>query len=128
MPRNLKSLLCLLLVPCLTVVATVWVPGQVMPPKPSKPKIYSPMPGPESPGFFDGDRVTSEKSMMVDPGVALKLCVAQGDLRINGWSRDEVRVFVKNGRKFRLKALEKSVESGKVERAPIISRTTRSGR
>jgi hypothetical protein len=72
-----------------------------------------PTPGSETPGFFHGDGVTSEKSMLVDGSVTIKLCVAEGSLKINGWRRNEVRVFVKNGRKFHLKALEKSAESGK---------------
>ena len=107
----------LLLVPCLAAIAATGALGQgkdekVKPPKTPK-TVHYPLPGPEAPGFFNGDGVTSEKLMMVDPGVAIKLCVAEGDLRINGWRRDEVRVFVKNGRHIRMKALEKAVESGK---------------
>ncbi len=52
--------------------------------------------------------------MIVDANVLIKLCVAQGDLRINGWNRNEVRVFVKDGRQFRMKPLEKSADTGKV--------------
>ena len=86
------------------------------PPKAKEPKATElpPTPGAEPPGFFNGDNFTTERSMVVDPGVAIKLCVAQGDLKINGWQRNEVRVFVKHGRKFTLKPLEKSAESAKV--------------
>ncbi len=118
MSRNLKDFFCLLLVLCLTGAMAVAAFGQDKEkeklPKPPKAKIYPPVPGEGTPGFFDNDGVTSEKSMVVDANVAIKLCVSHGDLKINGWRRDEVRVFVKDGRKFRLKALEKSAETGKV--------------
>lgn len=119
MSRNLKDFFCLLLVLCLTGTAAISAFGQgkdkdKLPKEPKPPKIHTPYPGEGSPGFFDNDGVTSEKSMMVDGNVAIKLCVSQGDLKINGWRRDEVRVFVKDGRKFRLKPLEKSAETGKV--------------
>ena len=102
---------------CLTAAFAAGTLGQEKPPKlprAPKPKVYTPVPGNETPGFFDGDGETSEKSMVVDANVAIKLCVAEGDLRINGWHRNEVRVFVKNGRQFRMKPLEKSAETGKV--------------
>jgi hypothetical protein len=116
MSRNLKDLFCLLLVLCLTGTLAVssFGQGKDKTPKPPKEKIHPPIPGEGTPGFFDNDGVTSEKSMMVDGNVAIKLCVSQGDLKINGWHRNEVRVFVKDGRKFRLEAREKSVETGKV--------------
>ncbi|HUR96534.1 MAG TPA: hypothetical protein VMZ26_00570 [Pyrinomonadaceae bacterium] len=113
----MKNLFCLLLGLCLTVGFAVGTFGQVKPPKvlkDPKPKIYPVPPGHETPGFLDGDGETSEKSTMVDASVAITLCVAQGDLRINGWHRNEVRVFVKNGRQFKMKPREKSPETGKV--------------
>ena len=117
MLRDLKSYFCLLLVLCLAGIFVAGAFGQEKPPKlPKTPstKIRTPPPGAESPGFFNGDRVTSEKSIIVDANVAIKLCVAEGDLRINGWRRNEVRVFVKDGRPFTLQPLEESAETGKV--------------
>lgn len=116
MSRNLKDLFCLLLVLCLSCAAGVGTlaQGRDKAPRPPKEKMHPPVPGEATPGFFDNDGVTSEKSMIVDANVAIKLCVSQGDLKINGWHRNEVRVFVKDGRKFRLEAREKSAESGKV--------------
>ena len=122
MPRNFLNSFCLLVVLCLLAVA---VGAQVPPPTPvpdkklpkePKVKIYAPPPGHGAPGVFEGDDddVTSEKSMIVDANVAVKLCVSHGDLKINGWRRNEVRVFVKGGREFKLKPLEKSATSGKV--------------
>lgn len=115
MSRNLKSCFSLALVLCLTCTFVVSTFGQgAKPPKDPKVKVYPPVPGNEAPGFFDNDRVTSEKAMAVDPNVAIKLCVSHGDIQINGWRRNEVRVFVKDGRKFKLKPLEKSSENGQV--------------
>ncbi len=55
---------------------------------------------------------TSEKSIAVDKNVNLKLCVTQGNLKINGWNRSEIRVFVKDGAKFSFQTLEKSKQTG----------------
>jgi hypothetical protein len=90
--------------------------AQVKPPKEPKTKTPAPFPVPGSttPGFFHTGDETMEASKAVDPAVTVKLCVSQGDLKINGWNRNEVRVFVKEGRKFTMKPLEKSPESGKI--------------
>ena len=116
--RNARNLFCLLILLCAaagsaTSVSGQPVPGAKTPPKQPKIKDYVPTPGAEPPGVFN-DGETIERSTIVDPNVALKLCVAQGELKINGWHRNEVRVFVRNGRNFRFKALEKSAQSGKV--------------
>lgn len=93
-------------------------------PKPPLPKaeIYAPREAKSFPGFPQTDGVTSEKSVMVDPNVNIKLCVGEGNLKINGWERDEVRIFVKDGSKIEVKVLEKD-SSGKplwlqIKRAP----------
>ena len=57
------------------------------------------------------DGKTSEKSIAVDKNVTISLCVTQGTLKINGWNRGEVRVFVKDGSKFGFKVTEKSLHS-----------------
>ena len=68
---------------------------------------------PGSPEFPDmSSEDTIEKSIAVDKNVNLKLCVTQGNLKINGWNRSEVRVFVKNGAKFSFSTLEKSKQTG----------------
>src|SRR5258708_37426576 len=43
---------------------------------------------------------TSERSIKVDNNVNLSLCVTHGTIKVNGWSRGEVRVFVQDGSKF----------------------------
>ena len=45
---------------------------------------------------------------MVDGNVNFRLCVTRGTLKVNGWKRNEVRVFVKDGSKFGFKVLEKN--------------------
>ncbi len=51
---------------------------------------------------------TSEKSIVVDKKVNLSLCVTQGNLKVNGWNRGEIRVFVKDGAKFAFNVQAKS--------------------
>lgn len=101
------------------------------PSKPSpKPKADSPAPPayPKPPAVIYDKRDTSEKAISVDPNVSLKLCVAEGTLKINGWERDEVRIFVKDGRQFLFKVLEKNPDTKKpnwlwVVNAPTVPRT-----
>lgn len=40
-----------------------------------------------------------EKAIEVDNSVNVSLCISEGNVRINGWDRDEIRVFVKGGTK-----------------------------
>ena len=112
---NFKNFVCLALLLYASAFSAVTAPGQdKKPPKDPPTREQPPTPGPEPPGFFNDERTTSERSILVDPKVAIKLAVCEGDLKINGWRRNEVRVFVKHGRKFILKPQEKSPESGKV--------------
>ena len=75
MPRYLKDLYRLLLVLCLTGAFGISAFAQEKEklPKAPKPKIHAPVPGEAPPGFFDNDGVTSERSMMVDPNVAIRV-------------------------------------------------------
>ncbi|MEJ7847205.1 MAG: hypothetical protein WKF92_03835 [Pyrinomonadaceae bacterium] len=91
--------------------------SQTAPPRPPKPplpkaEVYGTPEPTAFPGFPHSDGVTSEKSVMVDPNVNIKLCVGEGNLKINGWDRNEVRIFVKDGSRIEVKILEKD-ESGK---------------
>ena len=73
-------------------IATI-VSAQEKPPKTPPAKPYpQPAPGATMPGFFNGHRDTTERKMAVDSNVAIKLCVSEGELKINGWARDEVRI------------------------------------
>src|SRR5688572_6806260 len=62
------------------------------------------------PVFVGGD--TTEKSIKVDSTVNLSLCVNQGTVKINGWKRNEVRVYVHEGSKFSFNVREKSEKTG----------------
>ena len=68
---------------------------------------------PVAPAVAGGD---SERSIKVDQGLNLKLCVTQGSVKINGWNRNELRVFVQDGRNSDLKCCR-----------PIHALRTRSG-
>ena len=63
----------------------------------------TPPPNPPKPNRNAGKTAASrndtpvEKSIAVDGKVNVKLCVAEGKLKINGWERDEIRAFVADG-------------------------------
>jgi hypothetical protein len=67
----------------------------------------------KSPAFTSFGGGTYEKSISVDPRISVSLCVTQGDVKINGWSRNEVRVFVKDGSKIGFNTLQKSRQNEK---------------
>ncbi|MEO6050087.1 MAG: DUF4097 family beta strand repeat-containing protein [Pyrinomonadaceae bacterium] len=79
------------------------------PSQPDRPSSSTPEPL-MSAIHFGGN--TSEKSIMVDSGVNLSLCIPQGTVKVNGWKRNEVRVFVDGGSKFGFKVLQKSAKKG----------------
>ncbi|MEW6361037.1 MAG: DUF4097 family beta strand repeat-containing protein [Pyrinomonadaceae bacterium] len=76
------------------------------PPKSPPPKSVPPPVRPEVFGTY-------EKAISAVPGVSVKLCVAQGEVKINGWGREEVRVFVRSGRDPFFKILERDADSNK---------------
>lgn len=104
---------------CLTAAITLGVSfaaaqgPAIPPPKSAKPapeartSNYDPPPRPDR-WMSGGD--TYERSIATAPNVTLTLCMVQGNLRINGWRRNEVRVFVKDGSKVSFKVREKSAK------------------
>jgi hypothetical protein len=76
------------------------------------PQNFSPAP---MPNWDDGKKVVNEDDVPVekfieaDADVNINLCVSHGTIRINGWEREEVRVFVSGGSKagFRVGQLNK---------------------
>lgn len=62
------------------------------------------------PPFRGGD--TTEKSIRVDSAVNLSLCVTMGTIKVNGWNRNEVRVYVADGNKFSFVVRDKSPKTG----------------
>jgi hypothetical protein len=65
-------------------------------------------PGPAVRWRLAGSNETSERSIKVDPRVNLSLCVVEGTVNVNGWARDEIRVFVKDGSKIGFKVQQKN--------------------
>ena len=57
---------------------------------------------------------TMERSIAVDKDVNISICVTQGNLKINGWNRSEVRVYVEDGAKFAFKVMEKNSKNSPV--------------
>ena len=91
--------------------AKVWVYDKKAKPEPA----HTPLPRSE--------RVTSEKSIAVDPGINIKFCVSDGAVKVNGWERDEIRVFVKEGRKIGFKVLERNATTDKPNWVWIVNGT-----
>ncbi len=131
MGRNAKKFFKIGLLLCLSAAIDPAVLAQPEVPKTPKPKIvYGPKPPPSSPSpsvYQRGERATSEKSIVVDPNINIKLCVSEGGLKINGWERDEVRVFVRDGRKPSFKVLEKDPKSGKPVWLWVVSSASNEG-
>jgi hypothetical protein len=50
----------------------------------------------------------AEKSIFVDAKINISLCIAEGNLKITGWERNEIRAFVGNGSNVRFNVQEKS--------------------
>ncbi len=48
----------------------------------------------------------AEKSIAVDATVNISLCVGEGNLKINGWNRNEIRAFVNHGSQVGFKILQ----------------------
>jgi Putative adhesin len=57
----------------------------------------------------------AEKSIAVEPKVNITLCVKEGNVRINGWDRDEIRAFVQEGSQVGFKVSQKNLKTGKPE-------------
>ena len=61
-----------------------------------------------------GPSGTTEKSIAVDPRVNISIpCVTEGTIKITGWQRDEVRVFIKEGSPVGFRVKQKSAKSEK---------------
>ncbi len=55
---------------------------------------------------------STERSIKVDPSINLSLCVSEGTLKVNGWTRNELRVFVQDGSNFEFKTQQTSPKTG----------------
>jgi len=52
-----------------------------------------------------------EKFITVEGKVNIEMCVSEGNVRVNGWDREEIRVFVKDGSKAGFKVLKKNAQN-----------------
>jgi len=57
------------------------------------------------------DGKAAEKSIAVDAKVNISLCVTEGNLKINGWERSEIRAYVANGSDVGFKIQEKNKQN-----------------
>ncbi|MEO6589091.1 MAG: DUF4097 family beta strand repeat-containing protein, partial [Pyrinomonadaceae bacterium] len=105
--------------------------GQTSPPEPPKPEsrakpekakeperqpdtvinVWTNPPAKPPAVIYQSNYDTSEKAIVVDPKVTISLCVLGGNLKINGWDRNEVRVFVNQGSAVGFKVLESDKKS-----------------
>lgn len=87
-------------------------------PDPPAPKIIIDAPGPRFPVTppkypSPPSKDTTERSMKVDAGINLEFsCVIEGKITVNGWNRNEIRVFVADGNKFSFRTAETSPKTG----------------
>ncbi len=57
----------------------------------------------------------AEKSIAVESKVKITLCVNEGNVKINGWDRNEIRAFVQNGSQVGFKISQKNLKTNKPE-------------
>src|SRR5688572_22188998 len=107
---------------CLLAMMALAASAQTPAPRSTPPKTHPPKPAPkaepvvqpEPPEIPGEHRGGSEKALAVDPNVNIKLpCISQARVTVNGWQRDEIRVFVRNGGDISFKVHEKDPRSGK---------------
>lgn len=84
----------------------------IRPPKSPAPEAATPAAAecPETAQEFEKVKFDdlSEKSIQVNEEVAISVCISVGQIKINGWNRNEIRAFVDNGSKVGFSVLEKS--------------------
>jgi hypothetical protein len=72
----------------------------------------APAAAPMPPTPLPGGGEYYEKSLVVDAKVNVGMCVLTGDVKINGWDRNEVRVFIKDGSNINISVRQKDAKSG----------------
>jgi len=103
---NVLFVVVFLCLSAITIFAqTETPPKPIVPPKPKNSKAGKV-------ALNKGD-TPAEKSIAVDSNVNISLCVSEGNLKINGWERNEIRAFVSSGSETGFKVLQKNKQSGK---------------
>lgn len=79
-----------------------------------------PRPNPTPPKSSEAKKVVvnesfapAEKSIAVESKVNITLCVKEGNVKINGWDRDEIRAFVQDGSQVGFKVAQTNLKSNK---------------
>lgn len=79
-----------------------------------------PRPNPTPPKSSEAKKVVlnegfapAEKSIVVEPKVNITLCVKDGNVKINGWDRDEIRAYIENGSQVGFKIVQKHPKTEK---------------
>ncbi|MGI9054218.1 MAG: DUF4097 family beta strand repeat-containing protein [Pyrinomonadaceae bacterium] len=129
--RKSYHFLCLMLAFLALLAGANSVFGQTPPPETPKPKSNAKPEKPQttektetpfgrnfkvskkSPAVFDFNYDTSEKAIIVDPKINISLCVQGGNIKVNGWDRNEVRVFINQGSPIGFKVLQKNRQTEK---------------
>lgn len=61
----------------------------------------------------DDSEIPAEKSIAADAGVNILIpCVSQGNVKINGWERNEIRAFIIGGSSIGFSVLDKNKQTG----------------
>lgn len=81
-------------------------------PKPAEAKVEVEMPA-EMPEEAEEPLKTSEKAIQTEAKVNVSLCVNEGKVKVTGWERNEVRVFVNEGNSIGFKVRQKDKSSDK---------------
>lgn len=87
------------------VFSQVTLPKPPLPPKPEGWKVGK--------KIANQNSIPAEKSIAVDANVNISLCVESGNLKVNGWQREEIRAFVSRGSQVGFKVLQKNKSTSK---------------
>lgn len=84
----------------------------IVPPQPAPTQMPRPRIPPARKRVENESPAPAEKSIKTDAKVTVTIpCIAEGNVRINGWDRNEVRAFVKDGSKVGFSVLQKKMQS-----------------
>lgn len=115
---NFRQRAKIIILIALFCVSSISIYAQVAPPQPPQPPRQM---RPIKPKIWKTGRVSrnesgkpAEKSISVDAKVNISLCVSEGKLKINGWDRDEIRVFVSEGSEVGFNVREKNKQNNAV--------------
>lgn len=85
------------------LIANASAQSPVAAPKPPSDAVRIKRPPP----IVHDENLSSEKSIAASANVNIKMCAVEGVVKVNGWDRNEVRVFVSGGNQVGFKVLDK---------------------